>query len=169
MTEKDSRYQARSFARMIALQILYRTEANPAEELADDEFIRSELSAVGHRAAPTDSLYTETPAVNVEDAPQRPFSESELAELFDFTRSLLDAAAENRTAIDEKIRGAAQNWTLSRMAATDRNILRLAVAEIDFLKTPTAVAINEAIELAKKFGEADSGSFVNGVLGKIVK
>jgi N utilization substance protein B len=62
-----------------------------------------------------------------------------------------------------------KNWTLSRLASADRNILRLAVYELKFAedKIPVGVAINEAVKLAKKYGTDDSGRFVNGVLDAI--
>ena len=64
-----------------------------------------------------------------------------------------------------------KNWTLSRLPSADRNILRLAVYELKFAedKIPVGVAINEAVELAKKYGTDDSKSFVNGVLSAIAK
>lgn len=72
--------------------------------------------------------------------------------------------------IDEMIKShLRKNWTLSRLASADRNILRLAVYELKFAedKVPVGVAINEAVELAKKYGTDDSGRFVNGVLDAI--
>lgn len=161
----------RRFARTLALQALYRREANPTEPISDDpEFFRSELEAVGTPTPKDDSLYTRTPAINAEESGTvRAFSAKERETLLTFAEELLDTAVGHRDEIDAKIQAAAQNWSLSRMAATDRNILRLAVAELDYFPTPAAVVINEAVELAKNFGEADSGAFVNGVLGKIVK
>ena len=66
---------------------------------------------------------------------------------------------------------AAENWRIERMAVVDRNVLRLAVYELTMLgdDTPAAVVIDEAIEIAKKFGTKDSGRFVNGVLDGFVK
>jgi transcription antitermination protein NusB len=63
----------------------------------------------------------------------------------------------------------AENWSLERMAATDRNVLRLGAYEILFTQTPAAVAINEAVELAKRFGAAQSAPFVNGILDKFIE
>lgn len=60
-----------------------------------------------------------------------------------------------------------ENWTLARLATADRNILRLAVYELAGKKVPTGVAINEAVELAKKYGTDDSARFVNGILDAI--
>ncbi|HWL53645.1 MAG TPA: transcription antitermination factor NusB [Chthoniobacteraceae bacterium] len=70
--------------------------------------------------------------------------------------------------IDERIRKAASNYELHRIAAVDRNILRLAIYEMLFCpEIPPVVSINEAIEIAKRFGSEDSGRFVNGVLDRI--
>ncbi|MFW6188954.1 MAG: transcription antitermination factor NusB [Planctomycetota bacterium] len=81
---------------------------------------------------------------------------------------LVEGCLEHRERIDEVIRRTAQNWKLDRMAATDRNILRLGVFELLFRDdTPPKVAINEAIELAKKFSTENSPTFVNGVLDRI--
>ena len=69
--------------------------------------------------------------------------------------------------IDEQLTALARNWTLARMSPTDRSILRLATSEILYTDTPKPIAINEAIELAKKFGTKDSPAFVNGILDRI--
>jgi N utilization substance protein B len=76
----------------------------------------------------------------------------------------------NLKAIDDIISRLAIDWTLDRMGAVDRNLLRLAICEIMFLDDiPTNVAINEAVSLAKKFGDDESWKFVNGILGKLVR
>ena len=73
-----------------------------------------------------------------------------------------------RDALDEKIQSIATNWQIHRMPIVDRNILRIASYEIMHLEDiPRKVAINEAIEMAKKFSTAGSGAFVNGILDKI--
>ena len=70
--------------------------------------------------------------------------------------------------IDEKIEAVAVNWKLRRMAILDRNILRMGAYEILFLDDiPPKVAINEAVNMAKKYSQADSGKFVNGILDKL--
>ncbi len=82
--------------------------------------------------------------------------------------TLVRAASSERTAIDERIAAASRNWRLERMARVDRNILRLAVGELLHVReTPVKVVINEAVELAKRFGTAESPAFVNGVLDRI--
>ena len=81
---------------------------------------------------------------------------------------LFSGTYEVRNQLDERISAVAQNWKLSRMAPTDRNILRLGAYEVLHTETPVSVVLDEAIELAKKFGTAQSATFVNGVLDKLV-
>jgi len=87
----------------------------------------------------------------------------------EFARELVAGVREHRDQIDGAIAGAAANWSLDRMAATDRAVLRLGAYEILCAGTPAAVAIDEAIELAKRFGTAQSAQFVNGVLDALVQ
>ena len=75
---------------------------------------------------------------------------------------------ESRPEIDARIEAAAENWDISRMAATDRNTLRLGVFELYFTDTPHQVVIDEAVELARKFGSAQSAQFVNGLLDRLI-
>src|SRR3990167_8037884 len=85
-------------------------------------------------------------------------------------QNLLKVAIAKQKEIDEVIVRAAPEWPLDRIAAIDRNILRLGLTELlfaDRAQVPAKVAINEAIELAKTFGSASSGRFVNGVLGAV--
>lgn len=82
--------------------------------------------------------------------------------------TLLQGLVEERSQVDELIGKAASNWRLSRLAATDRNILRLAAYEMIMENDiPDQVAINEAVEIAKRFGSDDSPSFINGVLDAV--
>ena len=81
---------------------------------------------------------------------------------------LASGAVTGGAAIDERIAAASRNWRLERMGRVDRNILRLAVGElVGAPDTPVRVVINEAVELAKRFGTADSPAFVNGLLDRI--
>jgi len=90
------------------------------------------------------------------------------AEVASFARDLLLGYWEHRQEIDRKIEEVAKNWQLKRMAAIDRNILRLATYELLYrADIPPLVTINEAIELAKKFSTKNSGPFVNGILDNI--
>ncbi len=85
-----------------------------------------------------------------------------------YAREIVDGVTDHRDEIDELIMSYAQGWTLERMPNVDRALLRLAAWEILFNdEVPTAVAIDEAVELAKEYSTDDSGRFVNGVLGRI--
>ncbi len=85
-----------------------------------------------------------------------------------FARELLFGYWERRVEIDRKVEEVAKNWQLKRMAAIDRNILRLATFELLFREDiPPLVTINEAIEMAKKYSTKNSGPFVNGILDNI--
>ena len=98
------------------------------------------------------------------------FQEEKDSSVIDFASGLVEGAIENLERIDKEISQFATNWQLKRMAVIDRNILRLATYELLFKEDiPPKVSINEAVELAKKFGDTESGRFVNGVLDKINK
>ncbi len=91
-------------------------------------------------------------------------------EVKDFANSLVIGVSKNRNAIDKILSEHATNWQLKRMAVIDRNILRFATYELLFEHDiPPKVSINEAIDIAKKFGDKDSGKFVNGILDNINK
>jgi N utilization substance protein B len=91
-------------------------------------------------------------------------------EIREYTRILTLGAWERRMDIDNLIREHVTGWRPERMVAVDRAALRMAIFESVFTKmTPVAVAISEAVELAKTFGTDESGKFVNGVLGRIVR
>jgi N utilization substance protein B len=88
--------------------------------------------------------------------------------LRDFAHALVRGVTEHRTRLDELISGVAENWRLDRMAAIDRNILRLGAFEMLFdSDVPAKVAINEALELAKRYSTAQSSRFVNGILDRL--
>ncbi|OGX34975.1 MAG: transcription antitermination factor NusB [Omnitrophica WOR_2 bacterium RIFCSPLOWO2_12_FULL_51_24] len=91
-------------------------------------------------------------------------------EVSDFAAKLVIGAIRNKKKIDEVISKYASNWKMSRMAVIDRNVLRMATYELLFCDDiPPKVSINEAVDLAKKFGDTESGKFVNGILDKISK
>lgn len=89
------------------------------------------------------------------------------AELIEFTNSLVAGVRRNRQELDQMLSQTADHWSLGRMAATDRNVLRLGAYEILFADTPRRVAINEAVELAKRYGTRQSAQFVNGILDRL--
>ncbi len=85
-----------------------------------------------------------------------------------FARDLVAAAVTKAAEIDDLITQASKNWRIDRMSRVDRNILRLGACELlAFRDVPVKVVINEAVELAKRFGTAESSAFVNGVLDRI--
>ncbi|HZZ74116.1 MAG TPA: transcription antitermination factor NusB [Pirellulales bacterium] len=89
--------------------------------------------------------------------------------LREFTRTLVSGVRRNRAELDAMLDQTAANWRLARMAATDRNVLRLGAFEIFYTETPPPVAIDEALELAKRFGSAQSSQFVNGILDRLLQ
>jgi N utilization substance protein B len=92
------------------------------------------------------------------------------AEVREFTEDIVFGTIQNLAAIDSTIQRAAEHWVLERMAAVDRNILRFATYELLYRSDiPSAVTINEAIEIAKRFSTNESASFINGILDKIAK
>jgi len=87
-----------------------------------------------------------------------------------FAERLVQGVLTHVETIDAIIRENAANWSLERMARTDRNILRMAIYELLHVDdVPGSVTINEAVELAKIYGDADSGRFVNGILGNVLR
>ena len=128
----------RTRGREIALQVLYQAEQNPG--LAPEEIRRFvERRLLGDR------------------------------KLCEFTEGLIAGVQEHQPRIDALISEVAENWRLDRMAAIDRNILRLGAYEMLFCPdVPTKVAINEALELAKRYSTAQSSRFVNGILDRLL-
>lgn len=85
----------------------------------------------------------------------------------EFANELVRGTLDNLTAIDEKIRTRAEHWRIERMAVVDRNVLRLGVFEFLFRDTPNTVAINEALETARRFSSFEATQFINGILDAI--
>jgi transcription antitermination protein NusB len=98
----------------------------------------------------------------------------ELASLFEgdvpqFSRDLAEGVVERHEELDARITAAADDWTADRLGALERNILRMAILELDRGEIPVEVAIDEAVSLAKRYSSEDAGRLVNGILGRIVK
>ena len=131
----------RTVARELALQVLYQQDLRSKAEL--EESPREDLDAF------------------IEDSTDDP-------KVKEFARSIVDGTLCAQEEIDHRIAAVAKNWKLSRIAPIDRCILRMALFEL--LKSgevPPKVAINEAINLAKKYSTEQSGAFVNGILDKV--
>jgi transcription antitermination protein NusB len=86
----------------------------------------------------------------------------------EFAKQLVLGVKRNQAELDALVAEKAEHWSVSRMPATDRNLLRLGAFEIRFMDTPDRVAINEAVELAKRYGTANSPQFINGILDKLI-
>lgn len=131
----------RSRARAVALQVLLQDDVNPGGNPAGiEDFLRARLK-------------------NAEEVQPG---------VTEFAMSLVAGVRRNRAELDSLLAHTADNWSLERMASTDRNVLRLGAFEILHADTPDRVAINEAVELAKRFGTAQSAQFVNGILDRFL-
>jgi len=130
---------SRRTGRAYALQLLYARDGDPSNDVAG--------------AA---STWAEAFDIEIDATAQA------------FARELVTAAAERAARLDELIAASSKNWRIDRMSRVDRNILRLGACElVAFRDVPVKVVINEAVELAKRFGTAESSAFVNGVLDRI--
>ena len=148
-------------ARERAVQFLFQYDLNPPEDLAHSLTVFWE----SQRAAAV--AEEKGPATWGQPVELPPPSADELA-MQKFAEPLIRGTLERRDEIDGYIKKCAENWDLHRMAAVDRNILRLAIYEMLFRDDiPPVVSINEAVEVAKKFSTQESGRFVNGILDKI--
>jgi len=84
-----------------------------------------------------------------------------------FSERIFSLALSNQSEIDEVIRSHAQNWSMERMAVVDRCVLRLAIAELFYVDTPTPVVIDESIEIVRRYSTRESAEFVNGILDSV--
>jgi transcription antitermination protein NusB len=86
-----------------------------------------------------------------------------------YTRRLADAVAERAAALDARITDASDDWTADRLGAVERNVLRVALEELDEGEVPVEVVLDEAVTLAKRYASEDAARLVNGILGKVVR
>jgi len=148
-------------ARERAVQFLFQHDLNPPENLDRElnEFWDTQRAAAiaGEKGPATWGQPVELPPPTTEEVEMRLFADP-----------LIRGTLEHRDAIDEHIKKHAKNWEFHRIAAVDRNIMRLAIYEMLFREDiPPIVSINEAVDIAKKFSTQDSGKFVNGILDKV--
>ncbi|KQP71249.1 MULTISPECIES: transcription antitermination factor NusB [Microbacterium] len=112
----------------------------------------------------------DTPATVLAAEAQRAANEPARQASWLYAREIVDGVIDNQDAIDEQITTFAKDWTLARMPAVDRAVLRIGAWEILYNdEVPTAVAIDEAVELVKEFSSDESGPFVHGVLARIAR
>ena len=150
-------------AREMAVQMLYQIDmarSEPPEAFAAfdlDEYLRpAEAEPPEREAAPTPCRS------------DRQLQEARLA--FEQAQGMVNGTLEHLAEIDDRLRAQAENWRLERMPPVDRNILRLALWEmLNESDVPKLVALDEAVELAKRFGAENSGRFVNGLLDALMR
>ena len=87
----------------------------------------------------------------------------------EYTRELVDRVCARPAELDERITASAQGWTADRLGVVERNILRIAIEEIESRAVPVEVAIDEAVTLAKRYASEDAGKLVNGILGRVAR
>ena len=154
------RMRKRREARERAVQFLFQHDLNPPEDLgaALNQFWDAQrMSDFMESHGPTWGERVELPPPNADESATRLFADR-----------LVRGVLEHREQLDDIIRKHAKNWDLHRMAAVDRNVMRLAIHEMLHRDDiPPVVSINEAVDVAKKFSTADSGKFVNGILDKV--
>jgi transcription antitermination protein NusB len=103
------------------------------------------------------------------DVTGRPLTSLYEGEVDEWTRATAEAVAARAPELDERITAASEGWTADRLGAIERNVLRLAVYELDEGEVPKEVAIDEAVTLAKRYATDEAARLVNGILGRIVK
>ncbi|MFD0694992.1 transcription antitermination factor NusB [Paenibacillus sp. GCM10027628] len=138
----------RRVAREIALQSLYQIQMN---EASPKEAVQSAI----HEAENDNEAQLDVPSEKISPV---------------FVYELVEGTYNNKVKIDELLEEYLKGWQMGRLSRIDREVLRLAVYELLYRDdTPPKVVVNEAIDLAKHFGTDESGKFVNGVLGKMIK
>jgi N utilization substance protein B len=158
----------RRTAREMAVQMLYQSDlgGSPLPQIFRvfdlSEYLAREEAADKKRERAADAV--------VDERAEFARRKRRVEEAFLYAQELVRGTVDHLERIDELIRSQADNWRLERMPAVDRNILRLAIFEmLHERETPKLVVVDEAIELAKKFGSEQSGRFVNGLLDGLLK
>jgi transcription antitermination protein NusB len=103
------------------------------------------------------------------DVTGQPFASLYEGDLDPFAAALAEEVTEHASGLDERISAASQDWTAERLGTIERNVLRMAILELDRGDVPVEVAISEAVSLAKRFASADAAVLVNGILGRIAR
>ena len=161
-----SRAGGRHRAREVALQVLYAIDLGAEPSSQRDESGADDEDAIGSGVVGKER----DPVASCGRAFDRIVKHFDVpASAAGFARDLATAVAGRRDEIDALIGLHARNWRVSRMAAVDRNVLRLAVHELQQTPTPVAVVIDEAVDLARRFGSEGSPAFVNGVLDAVAR
>lgn len=158
---------ARRRAREVALQVLYAIDLALRERPVDVLAAEAESSRTAVGAEQLAVAVEQTRPCAVFDAVAEHFEMPAGARAF--AKELAVQVRDHVEQIDETISEYAEHWRLERMAAVDRNILRLGTYELRFTDTPTPVVLNEAVDLARRFGNDPSPAFVNGILDAVAR
>lgn len=152
----------RTIGRRLALQYLFMVDMNRYEGVETPaEFFQTQRRAVLDGEGEGASDAGTGGFVFDRDDPHQ--DEAEF-----FALQIINEVKAHRDVIDAEIARAAKNWSLARMGVIERNVIRMAAAELRLGETPRSVVMNEAVKLAKRFGTKDSGAFVNGIADKLV-
>jgi N utilization substance protein B len=103
------------------------------------------------------------------DVTETPLGSLYEGEVDEYTRRVAEAVAAHAAEIDARITAASTDWPADRLGAVERNVLRVAVEELDAAEVPHEVVLDEAVTLAKRYASDDAGKLVNGILGRIVR
>jgi len=103
------------------------------------------------------------------DVTGRPLGSLYEGDVDEYTRQLAEAVTERASDLDERITSASDDWTADRLGAVERNVLRVALEELDEGEVPVEVVLDEAVTLAKRYASEDAGRLVNGILGRLVE
>ncbi|HOM17882.1 MAG TPA: transcription antitermination factor NusB [Thermoguttaceae bacterium] len=169
--------------REVVFQVLYQDDLNPGlSPVVGEEFLRRQLSAEGVLQFAEEELeeflregFADHPLASqplairaeLQRFVREGFPQWSEEDMLTLGRRLAAGVRRHRAEIDAALAQAAEHWSLERMAPTDRNVLRLGAYELLYESTPAPVVLDEAIELARRFGGAKSPSFVNGILDRL--
>jgi transcription antitermination protein NusB len=137
-------------ARELALQALYGIDFGEESKFLSAKEINLEYKAVLSDIAEANKVKTDSP-------------------IFSFAWELIQTINSEKVAIDDTIKSHLDNWPFEKLAVLDCNLLRIAMCEILYLQTPPPIAINEVVEIAKKYCGEQSGKFINGILDRVYK
>lgn len=146
----------RTAGRRLALQYLFMSDMNGYGGIESPaEFFHTQRRAILDNSSEAGGGF-----VFDEDNPHQDEAE-------EFADRLIREVEKHHDAIDREIEGAAKNWSIARMGVIERNVIRLAAAELRMGESPRGVVLDEAVELAKRFGDKESGAFVNGIADRL--
>ena len=147
----------RSIGRRLALQYLFMADMNRYAAIeSPSDFFKTQRQIANENAR------SDEPGGMVFDRDDPHQDEAE-----EFAQTIINEVKRHREEIDTEIGQAAKNWSISRMGTIERNVIRIAAAEFRLASSPRAVILDEAVELAKRFGDKDSGAFVNGIADRL--